>query len=376
MGRVLVTGGAGFIGSHTVDRLKKLGYSVRILDSFAEPVHPKEHQLPNWLNSECEYVYGDVRSRECWQKVLKDIDAVIHLAAYQDYLPSFSTFFETNSVGTSLLYEVIAANKLPVKRVVVASSQAVYGEAAYFCSEHGIVYPTPRTTQQLQEQRWDPVCPICQAPRDKGFFYVKTDEHSVNPHNSYAISKHSQEQIALTLGLRYEIPSVALRYSIVQGPRQSFHNAYSGILRRFTLQLLNGRTPVIYEDGKQVRDYVSIRDVVDANVLALQDLRAEFEVFNVGGDRQITVNDYYQLLAAKLGGDPHNEPSGLYRFGDTRHVVSNVIKLKALGWEPKVSLEEIADEYIDWVKSQPLTGDETVEADEVMRNLGVVRKAA
>lgn len=376
MPRVLVTGGAGFIGSHTVDRLVKMGYSVRIIDDLHHPVHPNR-QLPNWLNCECEYVVGDIRSYQCWEQQLRDVDYVLHLAAYQDYQTDFSTFFSTNAVGTALLYETIVAWKFPIKKVVIASSQAVYGEGAYFCSDHGVVHPAPRTEEQLQDRQWDPTCPHCpRGVRASSFFHTWTDESRVNPHNAYAISKYTQEQIGMTLGRRYEIPTTALRYSIVQGPRQSFHNAYSGLLRRFTLDFLQDQLPMVYEDGNQIRDYVSVFDVVDANILALQDYRTDYEVFNVGGDRRVSVNDYYELLATTLGQDPESQPNGHYRFGDTRHVISDVSKLKALGWEPKVTLREIIDGYVAWARSQPLPPCAVVQANDKMYRDGVVRKVS
>lgn len=370
MRRVLVSGGAGFVGSHTVDRLLELGYEVLVLDSLRKPVHP-HRRCPKHLDPRAKLWLGDVEHPSTWADVLPGCDAVIHLAAYQDYQPDFGAFFETNTVSTARLYEAIVARNFPVQKVVIASSQAVYGEGAYFCGGHGIVYPAPRSERQLQLQQWEPVCP--HAGCQSNHFYAKTAELRVNPHNAYAISKHTQEQIGLTLGQRYGIPTTALRYSIVQGSRQSFHNAYSGILRRFTLQLLLGQTPTIYEDGRQMRDYVAIQDVVEANILALQDPRTDFEVFNVGGDRQVSVNAYYQLLAAKLGAQPHNEPSGLYRFGDTRHAVSSVAKLRALGWEPRVTLEEIVDGYLEWATMQPLPLDLVEKTDAVMRVTGVIR---
>jgi dTDP-L-rhamnose 4-epimerase len=200
-----------------------------------------------------------------------------------------------------------------------------------------------------------------------------TDEAVVNPHNQYATSKYTQEMIALNLGGRYGIPSVCMRYSIVQGPRQSFRNAYSGVLRIFTQRLLNGKAPVCYEDGQQLRDYVSVYDVVRANLLVLKDPRADFEVFNVGGDRMVSVLEYAHLVAQRAGVNIEPEVPGFYRFGDTRHIFSDVSKLKTLGWEPTVPLEEIVDGYIEWAHDQPDLQDFYAAAELAMKEMKVIR---
>jgi dTDP-L-rhamnose 4-epimerase len=381
--RVLVTGGAGFIGSHTVDALLERGYTVRILDALLPPVHAAG-QLPAYVPvHDVEFVYGDVRRRDAWERALDGVDAVFHLAAYQDYLPDFSTFFRTNTVSTAHLYETIVGARLPVRKVVVASSQAVYGEGRYTCaggpadggapgSPHGDQYPPLRDDAQLRSGIWEVRCPQCGMPMQ----VQPTDETAVNPHNQYAISKYTQELIAMNLARRYGIPTVCLRYSIVQGPRQSFRNAYSGVLRIFTQRLLNGRAPVCYEDGLQLRDYVSVSDAVRANVMVLEDDRADFQVFNVGGDRRISVLEYARLIAARAGVATEPRVPGLYRFGDTRHIVSDVTRLKALGWRPTVSLEEIVDGYVAWAQAQPGFRDYSAEAEARMASLGTLRRVA
>lgn len=379
--KILVTGGAGFIGSHTVDRLLALGHEVRILDALRPPVHDGSGLPPYVPADHAEVVLGDVRDRAAWEQVLRGVDAVFHFAAYQDYLPDFSTFFHINTVSTGLLYEVIAANGLNIRKVIVASSQAVYGEGKYMCpacrsdaDSHGdsLRYPPPRGDTQLRTGRWDIVCPKCGASMEPEW----TDEATVNPHNSYAISKYSQELIALQLGRRYDIPTVCLRYSIVQGPRQSFKNAYSGVLRIFAQRILAGKQPICYEDGGQLRDYVSVHDVTQANLQVLDDPRADFHVFNIGGDRKITVLEYARLVGERAGRFVEPEFPGIYRFGDTRHIFSNVDKLRSLGWKPAISLEETVDEYLEWVRSQPDFRDHSTEADAKMETLGVLRMTA
>ena len=370
--KVLVTGGAGFIGSHTVDLLLKKGYEVRVLDALTEPVHPG-HRKPAYLPEEVDFIRGDVRNKSDVTGALEGIDAVFHLAAYQDYLPDFSTFFHVNSVGTALLYEVIVEKKLPVRKVVVASSQAVYGEGKYVCKacENQVRYPDIRSLKQSERAEWNITCPVCGARMEPAW----TDESVVHPQNQYAISKYSQELISLNLGKRYEIPTACMRYSIVQGPRQSLHNAYSGACRIFCLSLHFDRAPVVYEDGMQLRDFVNIGDVARANVLVLEDSRSDFEVFNVGGGRTITVLEFARLVARCFGKDIEPELPGAFRFGDTRHIFSDVSKLKTLGWTPEHSVEESVRQYMAWLLEQPDLEDRLSGTQRTMEEMGVVRRS-
>ncbi|HUS83197.1 MAG TPA: NAD-dependent epimerase/dehydratase family protein [Dehalococcoidia bacterium] len=368
--KVLVTGGAGFIGSHTVDALLSRGHEVRILDSLEPPVHNGEP--PDYLPPEAEFIRGSVTDRRAFRRALKGVDAVFHFAAYQDYLTDFSHFFATNSVGTALLYEIIVNENLPISKIVIASSQAVYGEGKYLCPLHGVHYPGQRTRPHLQRGDWDPRCGDCNQPLEP----VWTDESVTAPHNSYGLSKRDQEDIAVELGRRYDLPTVALRYSIVQGPRQSFRNAYSGALRSFAVRVLMGKPPVIFEDGRQLRDYVSIHDVVDANMLVFEDGRADYQVFNVGGDRRVTVTGLAWMVCHAAGVEFVPECCGIYRSGDTRHIFSDVSRLRALGWEPRVGQTEIVREYLDWASGQPDLSDTFAAAQDVMASAGVLRKAA
>jgi dTDP-L-rhamnose 4-epimerase len=367
--RVLVTGGAGFIGSHTIDLLLKRGHAVRVLDALEPPVH-RSGRVPDYLPREAEFVRGDVRDRAAWERALEEVDAVYHFAAYQDYLPDFSKFFHVNTVSTALLYEVVIEKRLPIRKIIVASSQAVYGEGKCRCAEHGVQYPGQRPAEQLARREWEVGCPVCGAPMQAEL----TDESVVKPHNAYAMSKYGEEMIALNLGRRYGIPSVGMRYSITQGPRQSFRNAYSGVLRIFAMQLLAGERPTVYEDGLQRRDYVSVHDVARANLLALEDSRADDQAFNVGAGRAWTVLEFARIMAQAVG-RPDLEPRvlGAYRFGDTRHIISDVSKLRALGWEPLGSPEQSARAYLAWAQAQPDFRDYTGEARAHMQQVGAVR---
>ena len=266
--KILVTGGAGFIGSHTCDRLLALGHDVVVLDALTPPVHRSGR--PAYLSPEADFYQGDARNRDLVTNLLRRVDAVYHFAAYQDYLPDFSRFSDVNVVSTALLYEIIVAERLDLARVVVASSQAAMGEGLYQCPRDGEQLPRMRSEKALAAGQWDVPCPQCGGQLEM----QASPEQISNPQNAYGMSKLGQEMVAINLGRRYGIPTVALRYSIVQGPRQSVYNAYSGACRIFCLSYLQGIAPTLYEDGKAIRDYVNINDVVDANTLVLEDGRA------------------------------------------------------------------------------------------------------
>ena len=239
-----------------------------VLDSLTAPVH--RDGRPEYLTAGVELYVGDVRNRELVANLLRRVDAVFHFAAHQDYLPDFSRFTDVNVTSTALLYEIAVAERLNLGRIVVASSQSAMGEGLYLCAEHGAQTPDMRSEAALIQAHWELNCPVCDAPLQM----QPTPERIANPQNPYGMSKHAEEVVAINLGKRYGIPTVALRYSIVQGPRQSVYNAYSGACRIFNLHYMLGSAPTLYEDGQSIRDYVNIHDVVDANMLVLTDERA------------------------------------------------------------------------------------------------------
>jgi dTDP-L-rhamnose 4-epimerase len=379
--RVLVTGGAGFIGSHTVDLLLEKGYAVRILDNLQPRVHPKG--LPPWVPKEAEFIQGDVANRDDLSRSMQGVDYVIHLAAYQDYLPDFSTFIHTNTESTALIFELmVEANlrgrPLPVRKIVFASSQAVCGEGRYRCEEHGVLIPGQRPLEQLQHGDWEIHCPHCGRYMES----LLIDEATIHPHTTYGVSKYAIELLAENLGRRYGIPTVCLRYTYVQGPRNSFYNAYSGIARIFALRLMHGLPPVCFEDGLQRRDYINVRDVARANVLVMEDDQADFRAFNVGGGRAVTVREFAEIMVhefAQRDGryrDSALEPliPGEFRVGDTRHTISDISALGALGWQPTIPVEQNVHEYVAWMLEQTGTDEFFREADKIMREQGVIRK--
>jgi dTDP-L-rhamnose 4-epimerase len=364
--RVLVTGGAGFIGSHIVDRHLGNGDEVRVLDSLDRRVHPTG--VANYLPGDVEFIKGSVLDRNLLKRALTGVDVVSHQAAYQDYMPDFSRFLEVNSVGTALIYELIVENRLRIDKIIVASSQSVYGEGQYECAEHGFFLPPPRSQAQLQRAQWEVECPKCSKPSKP----LSLKESSVNPYNQYAVSKLAEEKIALGLGWLHNIPTVALRYSITQGMRQSLFNQYSGVCRIFFSRAMSDLPLIVYEDGQQSRDFVHVQDVVDANMLVLNHEAAEYRAFNVGSGRGMTVLEYARGVSQRLGKDLDVRLSGEYRRGDNRHSVSSITELQRLGWMPKRNLSDIFDDFLEWVEISGGIPSQSQDAYAAMKAAGVV----
>jgi dTDP-L-rhamnose 4-epimerase len=367
--RALVTGGAGFVGSHIVDEFLRQGYDVRVIDSLDPRVHPKG--LPRYFPNDAEFVKGSVTDRATWEHALVDVDVISHQAAYQDYMLDFAKFLAVNAMSTALLYEILVERHMRPEKVIVASSQSVYGEGQYVCSAHGHVLPKTRDQEQLQAKDWEVRCPVCKesiAPR-------LLEEEYTNPINQYAVSKLSGEKIALGLGQIHEIPTVALRYSITQGPRQSLFNQYSGILRIF-FNRARARMPlVVYEDGRQTRDFVHVQDVVDANFCMLKK-GSNYEAYNVGSGTAISVLEYAELMTRTLGSETKVIIPGQYRIGDNRHSVSSVEKLRKLGWRPQRLLPQILEDFLAWVDEHGGMPSDIPDAYQTLCSAGVVRAAS
>ena len=367
--RVLVTGGAGFIGSHTADALLGRGYRVRILDNLQPRVHP--HGKPAYLSPDLEFIQGDATDRRALERALAGVDYVMHLAAYQDYLPDFSTFVHVNTESAALIFELIVAHRLPVRKVVFASSQAVAGEGRYRCEEHGVILPEQRSLEQLERGDWDIKCPECHRVMES----LLIDESICRPHTAYGISKYAIEMLAGTLGGRYGIPTASMRYTYVQGSRNSFFNAYSGICRSFALRILNGKAPICYEDGAQLRDYVNVADVAQANVVAMEAPPNGHVVLNVGGAKPITVLQFADIILRACVSNLEPVVPGSFRVGDTRHTVSDISAMQRLGWSPAVPVEQSVREYLDWMSAYRDTRPYLEEAERVMQQQNVVRAA-
>lgn len=343
---VLITGGAGFIGSHTADALAKKGYRVRILDSLQKEVHAG--RWPAYLAGKgFELVRGDVRKRRDLERALRGVTYVYGCAAYQDQRSDFHTFFEVNTVGNALLYELIVEKRVPVKKVVLASSQFVYGDGAYRCAHtKEPFFPEVRTERQFKSGVFNIRCPHGGTSTFSPF----KERQQLTPTNSYGLSKEAMERLALRLGKTYGIPTTILRYSIVQGPRQSPKNLYSGVLRIFVTQALAGSPLIVHEDGMQERDFVNIDDVVQANVLALRNKRTDFEIFNVGGGKGYRVIDFARMVQRIVNPGVQIRIGG-YRRTDTRHAISDISKLKKLGWRPRYAPDRSIKDYAKWVRA-------------------------
>jgi dTDP-L-rhamnose 4-epimerase len=366
MTTVLVTGGAGFIGSHLVDRFLREGFQVRVLDSLDPKVHP--YGRPAYMPSSVDFIRGSVTDPAVLHRALQGVDVVSHQAAYQDYMPDFSRFLQVNAVGTALIFELIVQHRLSVKKVIIASSQAVYGEGQYQCAQHGFFLPQPRSQLQLSRGDWEVTCPLCGSQAKS----LLLQEERTNPYNQYAVSKLAQEKSGLGLGWLHGIPTVALRYSVTQGARQSLYNHYSGVCRIFFSRALRNRPLIVYEDGGQTRDFVHVQDVVDANMLVLDKNEADFQALNVGSGKETTVLEYGQAVLDRLRCSVELKISGEYRRGDNRHSVSGVEKLRSLGWRPRRDLSTIMDDFLEWIESIGGIPQQIPDAYSDMRNAGVV----
>jgi dTDP-L-rhamnose 4-epimerase len=367
--KALVSGGAGLIGSHIVDLLLKKGHEVRIFDNLEGSIHMEGK--PDWVPKDAEFIRGDMRSLDDVGKAVAGIEVIFHQAAYGGFAPELTKMTDVNACGTARIFEVIRAKRLDIRKIVTASSQAVYGEGKYACEKCGPCSPEPRPVAQLERAEWEVRCPACGAPT-RG---IPVDEDAPLKLNSiYAISKYFEERLTLALGREWGIPSVALRYSLTYGPRQSIFNAYSGICSIFSTRLLNQAAPVIYEDGKQMRDFVFVEDVARANVLAMESEKADYKVFNVGTGTGTTVMEFACLLrdAYKANVDPVTP--GEFRPVDFRHLIADNARITALGWKPTVSVAEGVQRYAGWILSKPRPVEYFSQAAEILKQMRIVRQ--
>ena len=351
--KVLITGGAGFVGSHTADALLESGYTVRVFDNLDQQVHGTNPKIPDYLNPEVEFVRGDVRDREALKVALEGIDAIYHLAAAVGVGQSMyevQKYVEINSLGGAVLLDILANEEHNVSKVVVASSMSIYGEGQYQCQDCGIVYPTLRSGEQLETRDWEMHCPNCSCVVNP----MPTDESKpLFPTSIYAITKRDHEEMFLTIGRAYNIPTVALRYFNIYGSRQALSNPYTGVAAIFSSRLLNHNSPIVFEDGLQSRDFIHISDIVQANILALEKNEANYQVFNVGTGRQLTIKDMGAILTERLAPDLNLTILGQYREGDIRHCYASIRKIQTeLGFSPKVAFEDGIDELVSWVATQ------------------------
>lgn len=369
--KILVTGGAGFIGSFLVDELIKKGHEVRIYDNIEPQVHPGG-EVPDYLNPEAEFIRKDVLDIESLAKAVEGVEVIHHEAAMVGVGQSMyqiKRYMEVNTIGTANLLDIIVNRKNKVKKLIVASSMSAYGEGAYDCPDCGLVSPPLRTKEQMDRADWEVHCPNC----GKLATPVPTPESKLQEINSiYALSKKDQEDMVINIGRTYRIPVVALRRFNVFGPRQSLSNPYTGAAAIFLSRLKNNHRPKIFEDGLQSRDFISVHDIVRANILAMEKDAADYKIFNVGAGRQITILDIARTLTELLGLEIEPEIVGKFRQGDVRHCFSDIGKIRFdLGFEPEVSLEAGMKELIEWSRSVEAE-DKVEEATQELVDKGLV----
>lgn len=353
--RVLVTGGAGFVGSHLVDALLSRGHEVRVFDNLTPQVHPTG-QVPDYLSSEAEFILGDCRDRNALRNAMRGMDIVYHQAAVVGVGQSMYQirhYTEHNTLAGATLLELLATEKHSIQKVIVASSMSIYGEGRYNCKHCGDVYPSLRSLQQMKSEDWEVKCEAC------GERVTPAPTHEAKPlapTSIYAITKRDHEEMFLSVGRAYQIPTVALRYFNIFGSRQALSNPYTGVLAIFSGRLLNNKSPVIYEDGNQTRDFVHVSDIVQANLLAMDKPQANYEVFNVGTGRASSVAEVAGLLIGELQSQQLPTIANQFREGDIRHCFADIRKIKdKLSYSPRVTLESGMPELVEWVKSQTAT---------------------
>ena len=367
--RALVTGGAGLIGSHVADLLVREGWRVRIIDNLEPNTHKRGR--PPWINQDAEFVRGDLRDSRTIENVLQNIDVIFHQAAYGGYMPEIAKYVHVNSLGTAQMLELIREKNLPIKKVIVASSQAVYSEGAGQCPKHGLVFPRVRPVEQLQHGNWSVRCPICHEPTTS----VPTPEEApVGGETVYGLTKIDQEKLVLLWGKQVGIPTLALRYSCTYGPRQSIFNPYTGVIAIFCTRLLNNLAPVFYEDGEQTRDLSFVEDIARANLLAAKTDALDGLPVNVGSGKAVSVREIAQRVSDALGITIPPEINGEFRPGEMRHLISGTERIRAAGYVPLVDLEEGLGRYLDWIRAQSDVRDYFSEAAEILRNKGIVHR--
>lgn len=363
---ILVTGGAGFIGSHLTDALIASGYQVRILDNLESQVHEKKS--PAYLNKHAEFIFGDVGDSTVVTKALQGIDIVYHLASRVGVGQSnyqIKEYVDVNIGGMANILQSIVTQKSPVKKIIMTASMTSYGEGNYRCTTCGIVKPALRDLSHLRQHHWDPYCPTC----NKRISPVATSENALINNNSiYALTKNAQEAMLLLFGTLYKVPIVSLRCFNVYGPRQSLSNPYTGVSAIFISRLKNNKQPVVYEDGKQTRDFISVHDVVRAAMASMTHDAANGQVINIGSGRPTSVLEMATILATLLAKEIHPSVTGKYRINDIRHCIADIRKAKKLlNWTPQVSLPDGLNELIEWSKGEKAR-DSFENAQQKLRN--------
>ena len=378
MSKILITGGAGFIGSNLALKLKALGNEIVVLDNLNKQIHGEDYEKSytyNLIKNKVKFIKGDVKDKSAWNKVLThDIDYVIHLAAETGTGQSMydvENYINTNIGGTAILLDKLVNEKLKVKKVIIASSRAIYGEGKFSCEQHGIVYPESRKDEDMKKGDFNIKCPIC----GKNVKMELTDEESKShPTSVYGYTKKAQEELTMLVCKSIGIPAVAFRFQNVYGPGQSLKNPYTGILSIFSTQIKNGNNINIFEDGKETRDFVYIDDVTDAIILSIDNEKANYEVFNVGSGEKIDVVTIAKTLISKYNSKVKYVISGNYRVGDIKDNEADLTKITSLlGYKPKVKFKEGISNFVDWVENQEIEKDNYLKSIEEMKAKGLYK---
>jgi dTDP-L-rhamnose 4-epimerase len=371
--RVLITGGAGFVGSHLADALASAGYDVTLFDNLEPQVHGETNR-PAYLDPAHRLVRGDIRDADALAPLVAASDVIVHLAAMVGVGQSMyqvRRYTDVNAMGMATLLEVLAGNRGSVRKLVVASSMSIYGEGAYTCPTCGRVAPRLRPAEQLRANDWELHCEQCTATLQP----APTDEAKpLYPTSIYAINKRDHEEMALAFGYAYDLPAVALRFFNIYGSRQALTNPYTGVAAIFCGRMLDGQVPVIYEDGQQLRDFVHVSDIVQACSLAIANPAADYQVLNVGTGRPVSVLQVFQALAGELGFDRGVEILGKFRAGDIRHCYADISRIQGLlGYAPSRTFEDGVRELVGWVASQRASGSTVPDAHAQLAAHGLVR---
>lgn len=373
---VLVTGGAGYIGSHLVDALVKREYQVTVFDNLEPQVH-RSGTWPSYANPNARYVRGDVRDRSMFEPLVVASDAVVHFGAAVGVGQSMyqvDRYVDVNTRGTAVLLDILVNAQHAVQKVLVASSIGVYGEGAYRCQVHGAVAPPLRSEAQLAARDWEQRCPVCAEPVAS---MPTPEDKALYRDNIYSMSKYHQEEMVLLIGKTYGIPSVAPRFFNVYGPRQSLSNPYAGVAAIWLSRLLNDRQPVVFEDGGQLRDFVSIHDVVECLVLMLEGSGADFLPVNVGSGETVSILEIAQTLNRILGKSIEPLVTHTGRKFDIRHNTADITRSRTmLGFRPKVGLSDGLSELVEWAKTTPdVANDFFDKALEELQQKGLLIKS-